>query len=56
MAGYLRGAQERGQRHFASPADQADFSAALEAELNGIANDGQLCEPFFDYMIMARKA
>jgi len=56
VAGYLRGTQERRQRHFASPADQADFSAALESELKCIADDGRLREPFFDYVIMARKA
>ena len=58
VAGYLRGALERSktQRHFASPADQSAFSAALEAELKAIAEDGRLPEPFFDYVIMARKA
>ena len=56
VAGYLQGMRERGQRHFMSPADQAAFSAALEAELNAIAKDGLLREPFFDYVFMARKA
>jgi SAM-dependent methyltransferase len=55
VAGYLRGAQERGQRHFASPADKAAFSAVLEAELNAMAEDGMLREPFFDFVFMARK-
>ena len=55
VAGYLRGALERGQRHFVSPADQAAFGAALEAELNSIAEDGMLREPFFDYVFMTRK-
>jgi hypothetical protein len=40
---------------FASPANQAAFSAVLEAELKAIAEDGRLPEPFFDYVIMARK-
>jgi SAM-dependent methyltransferase len=56
VAGYLRGALERDQRYFASPADHAAFKAALEAELKAIAEDGRLREPFFDYVIMARKA
>ena len=51
VAGYLRGALECDERHFASPA----FRAALEAELNAIAADGVLHEPFFDYVFMARK-
>jgi hypothetical protein len=56
VVGYLRGALERGQRHFASPAHQAAFSAALEAELKAIAVHGMLEEPFFDFVFMARKA
>ena len=56
VAGYLRGALERGQRHYMSPADQSAFRTALEAELNAIAQDGMLREPFFDYVFMAKKA
>jgi ubiquinone/menaquinone biosynthesis C-methylase UbiE len=56
VAGYLRGAMERGLRSYMSPADQAAFSAALETELNAIAENGILYEPFFDYVFMARKA
>ncbi len=55
LAGYLRGALERGQRHFTSPDDQAAFNAALEGELRAIAPDGILREPFFDTVFTARK-
>jgi ubiquinone/menaquinone biosynthesis C-methylase UbiE len=55
VAGYLRGAMERGLRSYMSSADQAAFSAALETELNAIAENGILYEPFFDYVFMARK-
>jgi SAM-dependent methyltransferase len=56
VEGYLRGAMERGLRSYMSSADQAAFSAALETELNAIAENGILREPFFDYVFMARKA
>jgi len=56
VAGYLRGAMERGLRSYMSSADQKAFSAALESELNAIAENGILREPFFDYVFMARKA
>ncbi len=58
VTGYLRGALERSEthRHSASPAEQAAFSAALATELMAIAEGGVLREPFFDYVIMARKA
>ena len=56
VAGYLRGAMERGLRSYMSSADEAAFSVALEAELNAIADNGILYEPFFDYVFMARKA
>jgi len=56
VAGYLRGAMERGLRSYMPSADQAAFSAALETELNAIAENGILREPFFDYVFMARKA
>ena len=55
VAGYLRGAMERGLRSYMSSADQAAFSVALENALNAIAENGILCEPFFDYVFMARK-
>jgi SAM-dependent methyltransferase len=55
MAGYLRGAMERGLRSYMTPADQTAFRAALETELNAIAENGILSEPFFDYVFMARK-
>jgi ubiquinone/menaquinone biosynthesis C-methylase UbiE len=57
VEGYLRGALERtqAQRHFKAPADQAAFSAALEAGLKAIAQDGLLREPFFDYVFTVRK-
>jgi ubiquinone/menaquinone biosynthesis C-methylase UbiE len=56
VAGYLRGAMERGLRSYMSSADQAAFSATLASALNAIAKDGILREPFFDYVFMARKA
>jgi SAM-dependent methyltransferase len=55
VTGYLRGALERGQRHFDSPTDKSAFSAALEKELDAIAENGWLREPFFDFVIMARR-
>jgi ubiquinone/menaquinone biosynthesis C-methylase UbiE len=55
VAGYLRGALERGLRSYMSSTDQAAFSAALESELNAMAENGMLSEPFFDYVFMARK-
>jgi ubiquinone/menaquinone biosynthesis C-methylase UbiE len=55
VAGYLRGSLEGNQRHFATPAEGPAFRADLEAELNAIAEDGILREPFFDYVFMARK-
>ena len=55
VAGYLRGVIDRGLRSNMPSADQAAFRAALESELNAIAENGILREPFFDYVFMARK-
>ena len=55
VEGYLRGSLESDHRLSLAPADQAAFHASLETGLNALAVEGILHEPFFDYVITARK-
>jgi ubiquinone/menaquinone biosynthesis C-methylase UbiE len=55
VEGFLRGAVERGKSH-SVPADVLpDFQMILKDKLNGLAQNGFLHEPYFDYLFLSRK-
>jgi ubiquinone/menaquinone biosynthesis C-methylase UbiE len=56
VEGYLQGMIDRSRRRSLATDDQPAFRAALEQELNKLAQNGILRETFFDFVFAARKA